>query len=164
MEFIQHTLNWVKGEILEAVIMGICALIIMLCSFLFWKFGNTPNAKALVLPLLFVGFFPFVMAISGVISNKKRISTYSQAWQDNPKEFIQVEYKRVKGFDKIFKYSYPAAFIFTVAGAILFFLIDTPTWKAISLSFIILGFMAYMIDFFAAERANIYLKFIEEAM
>jgi glycerol uptake facilitator-like aquaporin len=160
MEFIQHTINWTKGEILEATIMAIFGAIIVICSVLFWKFGQTPYAKALVIPLLVVGFIPLFMGISGVITNKNRISLYEQTWQQNNYEFVKSEKKRVEGFDEIFKYSYPGAFILIVGGAILFFILSSPNWKAISLSLMVLGLMAYFIDHFAAERADIYLKHI----
>ncbi|WP_196890246.1 hypothetical protein [Aureivirga sp. CE67] len=164
MEFIQHTKNWAKGEIIEAIIMAIFGALIVLCSFFLWKFGNTPFEKALIIPLFVVGFIPLFMGISGAISNKNRITEYQKEWEKNKIEFIKTEKKRVESFDQIFKYSYPGAFIFLVGGAILFFLIKTPTWKAISLAMMTLGLMAYFIDHFAAERADIYLKHINKTI
>lgn len=164
MDFIQHTLNWVKGEIIEATIMTIFGFLIVLCGFLLWKFGTTPYAKALIIPLVIVGIIPIGAGVSGIISNKKRIRVYKQSYAENPKAFIQAEKERVEGFDDIFKYSYPAAVIFTIGGAILFFLISSPTWKGMSLALITLGLTAYFIDYFASERATIYLKYIENAI
>lgn len=162
MEFIQHTLSWVKGEILEATIMGIVGLIIIIAAFLFWKFGDTPYARALIIPLLITGLIPFVMGISGVYFNKSRIPEFKKQWEQNPAQFVQSEIERVEGFDNIFKYSYPAAIILVVGGAILFFVLKTPNWKAISLAFMLIGIMAYFIDFFAAERADTYYQKIME--
>ncbi len=54
MDFIQHTINWVNGEILEATITGVFGALIILCSVLFWKFGTTPYGKSLIIPLLIV--------------------------------------------------------------------------------------------------------------
>lgn len=164
MELIHHTLNWVKGEILEAKIMAIVGAVMILCAILFWKFGITPYAKSMVIPLLVVGTIPLVFGISGAISNQNNIQHYEKAWEQNEEEFIQSEKQRVESFDNIFKYSYPFAIICTIGGAILFFLVSTPNLKAISLALMMLGLMAYMIDHFAAERADIYLKHIEEAI
>lgn len=164
MEFIQHSINWAKGETTEAIITGIAGLLIVISALLFWKFGNTPYAKALIIPLLIVGIIPFVSGISGVINNQKRIEVYQQAWQENPQQFIQDEKARVEGFDQIFKYTYPMAIILTIGGAILFFLLGSPAWKAISLAMMTMGLMTYFIDHFAAERADIYYKQIEKLL
>jgi hypothetical protein len=164
MEFIQHSINWAKGEIQEAVIMGIVGLIIIVSALLFWKYGNTPNAKAMLWPLLVVGLIPFIMSFSGVYSNKTRIVEYTTQYEANPKAFIQSEKERVESFDEIFKYSYPAAIIMVIGGAILFFVLKTPNWKAISLALMVMGLMAYFIDHFAAERADIYYKQIKKSL
>lgn len=164
MEFIQHTLNWTKGEIAEAIIMGIFGALIVLCSILLWKWGNTPYAKSLVIPLLVVGAIPLIMGISGALSNKNRIPTFSKAWEQDQRQFILDEKERVEGFGEIFKYSYPAAIVLVIGGAILFFLLGSVHWKSISLAMMVLGLMAYFIDHFAAERAEIYLEHIQKAL
>ena len=164
MELIQHTINWAKGEILEAIIMGIFGALIVVCSLLLWKFGTTPNAKTLFIPLLIVGCIPLLSGISGVITNKNRIPEYEAAWQQDKQSFIMAEKERVEGFDAIFKYTYPGSLILVMGGAILFFLLGSPQWKAISLAMMVMGLMAYFIDHFAAERADIYLEHIKKAL
>ena len=163
MEFIQHTLNWVKGEIFESAIISFVGLLIVTCSVLFWKFGSTPYARSLVIPLLVAGLIPLLMGLVGVITNKNRIDSYKMAWEQDNQKFILAEKERVENFDKIFNYSYPFAFIFVITGAILFFLINSADWKAISLTMMLLGLMAYFVDHFAAERAEIYLNHIKSA-
>lgn len=162
MEFIQYTINWTKGEIAEAIIMAAFGTLVILCSVLLWKFGATPYARALIIPLLVVGLIPFVAGISGAINNKNRIPLYQQAWEQDNYQFILDEKARVESFDEIFNYSYPFAIICTIGGAILFFLVSSPTWKAISLTLMVLGLMAYFVDYFAAERADICLEKIKE--
>lgn len=164
MEFSQHTINWAKGEILEAIIMGTIGLLIVVSSLLFWKFGHTPYAKAMVIPLLVVGLIPVIAGISGVISNTNRIETYQESYAQNPTAFVQAEKARVERFEDIFKYSYPAAIIMVIGGAVLFFFISLANWKAISLALMVLGVMAYFIDHFAKERADRYLVEIEKEM
>ena len=158
MEFIDHTINWTKGEILEATIMGIVGLLILIAGVLFWKYGNTPYAKAMIWPILITGLLLAVMGIYGVIYNKNRIKVYQQKWEQNPTEFVQSEKARVENFDNIFKYSYPAMVTMVVAGAILFFVFKNPNAKAICLALMLLGLAGYFIDHFAAERGEIYYK------
>jgi hypothetical protein len=158
MSFIEHTVNWSKGEILESTITGIAGFLVLIAGILFWKFGDTANAKALILPLVIVGLLITATGTFGVISNKARIKTFQQEYEKSPTSFVQLEKKRVEGFDNIFKYSYPAAIILVIAGAILFFVFKSPNLKAISLALMIVGLFAYFIDFFAAERADIYYQ------
>lgn len=162
MELIEHTTNWVKGEILESVIMGSVGALILIASILFWKFGNTPYARAMVVPLLVVGLIPFVMGIAGGYSNYQNISAYESQWKENPEAFVQAEKARVEGFADIFRVTYPMALILTIGGAILFFLIESPNWKAISLAMMLMGLMAYFIDHFARERGDMYYEYIVE--
>jgi len=75
MDFIQHTTNWIKGEIFEATLFGSFGLLTIICSLLFWKFGDTPNSKAVIIPFIVVGLFFLGTAISGISSNKKEIAT-----------------------------------------------------------------------------------------
>ena len=161
-EFIHHTTNWLKGEILESIITSCIGLIILIGSLLFWKYGNTPYARALIIPLFVVGIIPFIMGISGAISNYRKIPVYEQQWQQDNKSFIKNEKERVEGFDNIFKYTYPMAIILVIGGAILFFLVYSPTFKAISLTMMLLGLMTYFIDHFAAERAEIYYQYVQK--
>jgi hypothetical protein len=116
----------------------------------------------LVIPLLIVGSIPFVNGIASVAMNKNRLPVYEQSWQENRQQFILSEQQRVKGFGDIFKYSYPFAMIMTIGGAMLFFWFKSPNGKAISLAMMIIGLMAYFIDHFASERADIYLEHIEK--
>lgn len=164
MNLIQHTIDWAKGEIVEAIIMAIFGGIIVLCSVLLWKYGSTPFGKGLIIPLLIVGIIPLFSGISGAITTKNRIEQYQVSWEKNPKAFIQSEKERVEGFDEIFKYTYPMAIILTIGGAILFFVLGSPTWKGISLAMMTMGLMTYYIDHFAKERADMYMEHIERAL
>ena len=60
MEFIQHTINWVRGEILESVVFAAFGFITLIISIIFWRFGKTPNAKGMIIPLLVIGLFYFI--------------------------------------------------------------------------------------------------------
>lgn len=164
MELIQHTNNWIKGEITESIITASIGLLVLIGSFLFWKFGNTPYARALIVPLFVVGIIPLVMGISGTYSNYKSIPVYEQSWKTDKQQFIKSEKQRVEGFDNIFKYTYPMAIMLVVAGAIMFFVLGSANWKAISLAMMTMGLMAYYIDHFAKERADIYYEFIRQEL
>jgi hypothetical protein len=162
MNFFQHTINWLRGEILEASIMAGFGFFSLISGILFKKIGSTPYSKAMFIPLVVVGVILLFGGVYGVVSNRSKLSTYSRAWHNDNQTFVLKEKERVEGFDDIFKYSYPFAISFVISGSILFFLVSSPTWKSISLSMMILGMSAYIIDHFAAERASIYYENILE--
>lgn len=164
MELIQHTENWVKGELIESIVTGVVGLIILIGVFLLWKYGTTPYARAMIIPMLVVGLIPFASGISGSYTNATRMAAYEQQWQADKAAFVVAEKERVEGFDNIFKYTYPMAIIFTIGGALLFFAFSSLTIKSISLALILVGGMAYFIDHFAAQRADAYLLHIERAL
>jgi hypothetical protein len=156
MEFIQHTTNWVKGEIFEGTIIGSFGLLTILCSLLFWKFGETPNAKALIIPLVVVGIFFLTIAIGGFVSNNKRLPQYTEAFNKDKTEFVKSEKKRVEDFQYLYKMTIIISSI-GFAIAICFFLFtNSPILKAIGLALIILGLSGLLIDYFSKERADTY--------
>jgi Na+/melibiose symporter-like transporter len=164
MEFIQHTTNWVKGEIFEGTIIGSFGLLTIICSLLLWKFGQTPNAKALIIPLAIVGIFFLAITIWGIESTKKRLPKYTEVFNRDKIEFVKSEKKRVEDF----QYLYKITIIIASAGfaiAICFFLFtNNPILKAIGLALIILGLSGLIIDYFSKERADTYYKAIMTEM
>lgn len=162
MDFIQHTTNWVKGEIFEATIFGSFGLLTIICTLLFWKFGETPNSKAVIIPFTIVGIFFIVTAISGIVSNNKRLTEYNEAFQKDKKAFIISEKKRVEDFQYLYKMTIIIAAV-SFAVAIGFFLFtDNQILKAIGLALILFGMTGLIIDYFSKERADNYYKVIKK--
>ena len=105
MEFIQHSINWVKGEILEAAIFGAFGLLVIIAAIMFWKIGTTPNSKAIFIALLVVGLFWSITGVINVYKNQRRIPQYENLYVQNPSEFVQNEKDRVEGFRWMFTVS-----------------------------------------------------------
>jgi hypothetical protein len=164
MEFIQHTTNWVKGEIFEGTIIGFFGLLTIICSLQLWKFGETPNSKALIIPLAIVGILFLTITIWGTASNNKRLLQYTEAFNKDKTEFVKSEKKRVEDFQYLYKMTIIIASI-GFAIAICFFLFtNNHIFKAIGLALIILGLAGLTIDYFSKERADKYYKAITTEM
>lgn len=160
MDFIQHTPNWVKGEIFEAAIFGSFGLLMIICSSILWKIGDTPNSKALIIPLAVVGIFFMATAIGNIWSNNKRLPGYTVAYHKDKSAFLKSEKKRVEDFQYLYKMTIIIASVcFFVA---ICFLLFTPnhTLKAVGLALIIFGLTGLIIDYFSKERADTYYKTI----
>lgn len=163
MEFIQHTVNWVKGEIFEALIYGSFGLVIIIFSFLFWKFGVTPNSKAVVIPFAIIGIFFFGIAISGIIENKKRLIQYKESYQLDNFEFVKKEKKRVEEFQYLYKTTIIIASVSFAIATCFFIFTNNHILRAIGLALITFGLTGLIIDYFSKERADIYYSNILKA-
>ncbi len=162
MDFMQHTTNWVIGEIFEATIFGSFGLLTIICSLLFWQFGETPNSKAVIIPFAIVGIFFLVTAISGIVSNNKRLTEYNEAFQKDKKAFVISEKKRVEDFQYLYKVTVIITALSFVVAIGFFLFTDNHILRAIGLALIIFGLTGLVIDYFSKERADFYYEAIRE--
>lgn len=164
MEFIQHSINWIKGEIFEAYIYGAFGLLLIFSSLIFWKFGHTSNSKALIIPLIVVGLFFFGAAISGIYSNKQRSHEYKQAFMKNKTEFIKSEKARVENFQYLYKITIIIASVCFLLAICTFVFTQHPTLRGIGIALVIFGITGLIIDYFSKERADIYYTIITKSL
>lgn len=156
MNFFQHTATWIEGEIFEATLFGFIGLAWIIIALLLWKMGGTPNAKAMFLPLLFIGMLLGVNAIFGVRNNNQRMDQLQLLHDQDPVAFAHLEKERVEGFQGLFtmtQYIALFAFAFTIA---VFFLTENAHWRSVGIGLSILGITGLIIDLFAKERADTY--------
>jgi len=156
MEFIQHTINWVRGEILESVVFGAFGVITLIISIVFWRFGKTPNAKGMIIPLLVIGSFYFIAGAVNIYRNQQRIPQYQEEYQKNPVGFVESEKNRTEGFMNIYIYTYVIGTVMILTGLILFLFVGGANPKGIGLSLILMGLSLLCIDYFSKERAISY--------
>jgi len=158
MDFINHTTNWVKGEIFEATIIGSFGLLTIICSLLLWKLGETPNSKAVIIPIAVVGIFFLATAISGISSNNKRLHQYTEAFNKDKAEFVKSEKKRVEDFQYLYKMTIVIASISFLLAICAFTFTHNATLRAIGIALAIFGITGLVIDYFSKERADNYYK------
>jgi hypothetical protein len=161
MDFIQHTTNWIKGEIFEANLFGSFGLLTIVCSLLFWKFGDTPNSKAVIIPFIIVGLFFLGTAISGISSNKKKLRQYTEAYNQDKGAFVKSEKARVEGFQYLYTMTMIIASISFILAICAFILTHNATLRAIGIALAIFGITGLIIDYFSKERADTYYKEIK---
>ena len=156
MDLLQHTSNWYKGEIFEATIVGIFGICLIAVSIVFWKFGKTPNAQAMVIPLVIVGLLLALTGVFMVASNSKTLNSITISNIENQQEFAQTEKQRVEDFQSLYTYTKIGSAIFFAIAIILFFVTDNRHWQAIAIALIITGVSGLAIDYFSKERADVY--------
>lgn len=164
MEFIQHSIAWCKGEIFEGKLVLLFGLLVIIIAVLFFKFGGTPNAKAMLYPLLITGLLYSLIAGGMIINNQKRIVEYQLAYEKDPDVFVLSEKERADNFISWYPKTRWIFAIIGLVGIALNIFWATPLPRAIGISLIILMLSTYVIDHFSEERADTYYKHITEAL
>lgn len=158
MEFIQHTFNWIKGEIFEGILIAVFGLITVVIALLFWKFGTTPNAKAIIIPLLVVGLFSTATGVSMYFTNQKRLVDFEINYKENPETFIVQEKERVESFMYMYDVSNILVSVCLVIGIATIWIFNKQIWQAIGIALVVFGLALYVIDYFSKERAETYYE------
>ncbi|MFT3979269.1 MAG: hypothetical protein QM687_02280 [Ferruginibacter sp.] len=158
MELILHTTQWIKGELFEAKIILAFGLFTIVAGLLCWKIGTTPNAKALLVPLIVVGCIYTVMGGAMLFSNQKRSVELSLSYETNKAAFVQSEKKRVERFQYQYVVSKITATICFALTLLLFWFSKSPTWQGIGIGLSYFSLAALVVDYFSKERASIYYQ------
>jgi len=156
MDLINNTNNWVKGEIFEGTVIAFFGILTLSIAFIFWKFGETPHAKALTIPVVVIGVLLLSMGVSMYSSNQKRFKEYQNRYQENPSGFIKQEKERVESFQYMYVISKVVATVAFAFAIFAFWFTKNATTQSIAIVFLMLGFSLLVIDYFSEERASIY--------
>lgn len=158
MNILNHTIAWHKGEIFEAILFGGFGLLLIIVAVVCWSWGKTPNAQALVIPLLVVGVLISAGSISNAIGNSNKIKQITAEPIADITAFAQAEIERVEGFQYLYTVTkIMAGLLFFIAIGI-FFLTHNRHWQAAAISIILLGLTGLTIDYFSKERADQYYQ------
>lgn len=158
MEIIQHTTHWIKGELFEGKLVLLFGTVTLLSAILFYKFGTTPNAKAMLFPLLVAGLMFIGIGGGMLYSNPKRLAEFPKVYQENPKAFVKAEKERVEAFVKWYPTTRYVFAVLGVLGIVLFLFWDKPIGRAIGIALLLMTVATFVVDHFSEERATIYYK------
>lgn len=162
MELINDTLNWCKGEVFEgkmSLLFGSCILLISLAYF---KWGSTPGARAMFVPLLIVAILTISIGIYLINTNQKRIPQYEIQFKENQQKFMKQEKKRTEDFIKWYPITQKIVFGVMILGMLCLVLSHAPAVRAIGIALMLFSFYVFVLDHFSEERAHsYYLKIVE---
>jgi len=164
MDAFKHTDNWIKGEIFEGGFILIYGIAMLIIAFSFWKFSQFASTKALALPILFVGLFWGTAGVLGIAFNMGRTEKLRIEYHENPKNFIQLEEKRVNRFWVIYRYAIMAWATMIVTGLVLFLFWSGMNIKAIGISLILFGIAGLLVDHTSQNNAKNYYIEIQKAL
>jgi len=151
-----HTIRWYEGEIFEARFIFAFGTLLILSALLFRIFGTTEAPKALLVPLIAIGFL--FSAIGGYMNydNKGKMIKARVAYNQDRDRFLTSELKRVEDFQYLYPMSLTISGLsFLIAIALLAFAKNI-SLQATAISLIVLGMTFAVIDYFSKERATAY--------
>jgi hypothetical protein len=146
MEIIKLSTDWAKAEVFSAKMAGLLSLVVLLAALGFWQWGKTPMAKSFVWPLLVAGLLLIAVGAGLYFANKPRIAQFEAAYKRDADSFIQNELVRTA------KSKHDLALVFKVlpaiiiAAALLIMFSQTPLWRAVGVTTILLMTLLMLID------------------
>mgnify|MGYP001102786000 CR=1 FL=1 len=164
MKTIEYSIEWARGEQFEGWSITIFGALVLLLTLILWRYGSTPNAKALVVPALILGMLFLLMGSYMVYSNGVRQEAFTEAYEQDALAFLQAEKNRVEGF----QFMYPASLLISaisfVVALALFYFSDSPARKALAIVLAVFGLSLLIIDYFSKERADNYYEALLNAL
>ena len=163
MEIIKLSTDWAKAEVFSAKMVGLLSLLVFLAALGFWQLGKTPMAKSFVLPLFVMGLLLVAVSAGLYFANKPRIAQFEAAYKNDASSFIQNEIIRTA------KSKYDLALVFKVlpaiiiAAALLILFSQTPLWRAIGVTTILLMTLLMLLDSNTDARNTAYHQQLQAA-
>ena len=164
MRFFEHTERWFKGEAFKGGMLVVFGVMLVILALYFWRFGHTPTARVLIIPLLVVGLFWSLAAGYGFIRNSNRLEEYRAQHDEAPAEFVQSEKMRVEGFIRWYRPLLIGWTVLVIIGLALFHLWGGNMGRAIGLAVILFGVAGLMVDHTSEHNARTYLSEIDKAV
>ena len=164
MIFLDHTIEWISGEIFEAWMLILWGAALLAIAALFWFAARTPPIQSLFLPFAIIGLLWGGAGVFSLYSNTNRLSAYEQTYQAvGTEQFVQIERKRVDNFIWAYKYLLAGWSIAIVLGLVAFMVWGGTTGRGVGLGLILLGLGGLMIDHTSEQNAHDYDRQINQA-
>ena len=157
MEILKTATDWAKAEIFSSSFFIIFGVVFVAVSIGFWQLGKTDLAKAYIIPTAVAGVLLITIGIGLVYANKTRIMSFEEDFNKDAPAFVQSEIERVDGTLKEYKtVVFTAIPLIIIAFALILIFVNTPTWRAISITTIAMLMIVLFIDGTAHARIEVY--------
>ena len=170
------TLNWVRGEQTEGIVVACVAIIILLAGIFLPRILATPAARALMIPLIVVGSIYVAVGASIGLSARQQEKALTEKYQSTEQQaFVQDEIQRVQGFQSSYNTSRIITSLLFVVGLLLFWfsnyktlnafwLSHNTTLQGIGIACILFGLVGICVDYFSMHRAKTYYDILTSVM
>lgn len=162
MEILKIAIEWAKAEVFSSRFFIFFAILFLIASIGFWQLGKTEMAKAYIIPTLIAGLLILAVGVGIFFTNKSRISSFAEAYNANPTEFVKSEIARTnKSMGEYKTIVFKIIPFIIIAAALLIVFIDKPVWRAAAITTIVMMVVILLIDSNANARIETYHKHLE---
>lgn len=164
MDILKTATEWAKAEIFSSSFFILFGILFLAASIGFWQLGKTEIAKAYIFPTLIAGTLLLIIGIGLIYANKVRLNEFTAAHNNNAQAFIESEIVRTNNTLKEYKtIVFKAIPLIIIVAAFVIIFINTPLWRAISITTIAMLIVILLIDGTAHSRIAIYKEKLMQA-
>jgi len=159
MDILKTATDWAKAELFSTPFFILFALVFIAASLGFWQLGKTDMARAYIVPTLVAGVLLLTIGLGLFFTNKSRITQFETAYNTDAPAFIASEITRAEATLKEYNtIVFKAIPIIIIVAALLVLFVNTPNWRAISITTIAMLIVILLVDGTAYARMDAYYK------
>lgn len=157
MDILKTATDWAKAELFSTPFFIVFGLIFMAASIGFWQLGKTEIARAYIIPTLVAGVLLLTIGLGLFYTNKSRVIAFEKAYNEDASAFVSSEIIRAENTLKEYKtVVFKAIPMIIIAAALIIIFVNTPTWRAISITTIAMMIVLLLVDGTAHARMAAY--------
>lgn len=158
MELLKLATEWAKAEVFSTRFFILFAIGFLIASVGFWQLGKTDLAKAYIIPTLVAGILLLIIGSGLNYTNIQRVKQFENDFNTDASSFYQSEIERSESTLKEYSVVFKVIPILIIIAALLILFVNTPTWRAISITTIAMLIVISLVDGTAHSRIENYHK------
>ena len=156
MELLKLATEWAKAEVFSTRFFIFFAIGFLIASIGFWQLGKTDLAKAYIIPTLVAGILLLIIGSGLNYTNIQRVNQFQKDFNTDTSSFYKSEIERTESTLKEYTVVFKVVPILILGAALIILFINTPTWRAISITFIAMLIVMLLVDGTAHSRIEAY--------
>ena len=158
MELLKLATEWARSEVFSTRYFIFFAIGFLIASIGFWQLGKTELAKAYIIPTFVAGILLLIIGSGLNYTNIQRVKQFEKDFKTDASAFYQTEIVRSEDTLKEYSIVLKVIPILIIIAALLILFVNTPTWRAISITSIAMLVIILLVDGTAHSRIEKYHK------
>ena len=158
MELLKLATEWARAEVFSTRYFIFFAIGFLIASIGFWQLGKTELAKAYIIPTFVAGILLLIIGSGLNYTNIQRVKQFEKDFKTDASAFYQTEIVRSEDTLKEYSIVLKVIPILIIIAALLILFVNTPTWRAISITSIAMLVIILLVDGTAHSRIEKYHK------
>lgn len=158
MELLKLATEWARSEVFSTRYFIFFAIGFLIASIGFWQLGKTELAKAYIIPTFVAGILLLIIGFGLNYTNIQRVKQFEKDFKTDASAFYQTEIARSEDTLKEYSIVLKVIPILIIIAALLILFVNTPNWRAISITSIAMLVIILLVDGTAHSRIENYHK------